>query len=135
MDQEEKMKRKFFIVSMLTIGLFLGVFGFNDASLAANHNFFFDFSERAYTADKPKYSKSSVYIRSNYMVGGRAFSAYVTLRDRSRIGPSKAVYLNKDVYLTNYAVETYGSGVRVRVQGSSPPDGVRNASGRWRPDL
>jgi len=118
----------------LLIGLLLGVFGFNNIIPLANKDFFFQFPYNASTEKERKFTTSSVYIRAYETLGGDAFSAYVKANN-ARTGPSKAVYLNQDVYLQNYAVETYGSGVRVEVQGESSTDGVRYASGRWRPDL
>ena len=113
----------------------LGVFGFGQISSASsNTNFYFSFNDNTTSPARAKYTTSSVYMRATSILGGGGFSAHVILSNGTRVGPSKSVYQNQDVYLTNYAVETYNPGVNVRVKGTAS-GGPQAASGYWRPDL
>lgn len=128
--------KKIIIVSMLSFGLVLSAFGAHNA-FANNHgdtNFFFSFGadKNVYTDSRPKYDNSSAYIKPTTVLGGSAISANVVLKNRTSIGPTKAAYVNQGTYLTNYAYETYGYRVQVRIKGSGA--GAQAASGVWSPD-
>lgn len=128
--------KKVIVASLLSLGLMLGIFGFQQISSAAgtNTNYYFSFNDNTSTPARFKSTTSSVYIRATNMVGGSAFTAHVTLENGTRIGASKAVYQNQDTYLSNSAVETYKNGVLVRIKATAD-GGPQNASGYWRPDL
>lgn len=128
--------RRMITLSILALGLVIGVFGYQHATSANNTSFFFNFlNGTANTAAQAKKTTSSMYIRSNNMVGGNGFSARPALANGNSVGQAKTVVLNQDTYLINHAVEDYDSGVRVRINASAPPSGPQSASGYWRPDL
>lgn len=128
--------RKMITLSLLSLGLIIGIFGFQHVTSANNSSFFFNFTNgTANTSAQAKQTTSSVYIRSDNMVGGNGFEARTALANGNSVGQAKTVVLNQDTYLTNYAVENYGSGIRVHINASAPPSGPQSASGYWRPDL
>src|SRR5699024_12415680 len=98
--------RKMITLSILALGLVIGVFGYLQATSANNTNFFFNFlNGTANTAAQAKQTTSSMYIRVNHVVRGNGFSARPALANGNSGGQAKAVVLNQETYLINHELE------------------------------
>ncbi|MGE8204970.1 DUF2712 domain-containing protein [Heyndrickxia sp. NPDC080065] len=105
------------------------------SNAASNHEdspFTFILGQNDQTSARQKLNKTSAYMKATSINGG-AYSARVTLENGTPVGQSTTIKLGQGTKLRNYAVETYGEGVYVRIKGSLT-GGVNAASGKWSPD-
>ncbi|WP_369902177.1 hypothetical protein [Bacillus manliponensis] len=139
-----KFLKKGIAVSALGFTLLAG-FAQTNAHAASNHSdkeYYFEFddfnsSASQDTGSRVKYNTTSVYMKSNYVGGDYKFSGHVRKSDGTDVSGGKRYSFGDGTtqYMTNYAVEKYGSGVKVKVRGEAGWNVVRVAAGGvWSPD-
>lgn len=121
----------------------MGIFGFQQVGASSNHydtnfNFFFGNPEISPQTDsREKLNNTSAYIKPTNISGGDSFRAWVSLENGMDVsgGHHYNVYQGQEVFLINYAVETYGVPVKVRIQArKTHGSNTMSAEGVWSPD-
>lgn len=138
--REESIVKKYMLLPLLILGFVISVFGFQYAQADGNFEntrFFFNFDDIQQTDPREKLDSTSAYMKADNISGGDAYKAWVSMKDGEDMsgGNHYTVRENREYFMTNYVVETYGTHKLIRIQGREiHGTGTFAASGVWSPD-
>lgn len=131
--------KKLFLLSLLTFGIVMSVYGLQHANASNNYDtkFTFIFGQSQQTEDREKLNYTSAYMKPESITGGNYFKGWVSLKDGTDVsgGYYYNLYEGQETFMVNYAGERYGIPVKIRIQGRQIHNsGTIAASGVWSPD-
>ncbi|MBP3038805.1 hypothetical protein J9303_04705 [Bacillaceae bacterium Marseille-Q3522] len=133
--------KKFFAPSLLIFGLVISAFGIQQTQAASNHqdtpfSFLFMPGVVNQTDPRDKLNSTSAYMKATSISGPGVYEAWVALLNGTDISHNHHynISANREYFLINYAAETYGTPVSVRIKARGVPNETYRASGVWSPD-